>query len=103
MLNSIHKFKFDDTYDFMNMIYVLDYLGYRQFTDRFIELLLKISNSLAKKNSYLFIANPVYRQEDMDRLNQFEFLFKQFGLILKKKEILQHSQYQIGLILLYRP
>ena len=93
--SDIFELRTTDTFDVINLSFVLDYLGFRDHPKYFCRTILKLYNLLSK-DGLLIIFNPVYIKEDISRLNAYEFIFIQYGFSLQKKQIINVGEFDIA-------
>lgn len=79
-----------EKYDLIVLSFILDYLGFNKFPQKFIQLMWQFTEHL-KENGKILIIHPVYKQADLDRLKAFTEIFKNFNLKIKSASTEQSS------------
>ncbi len=90
----IHQFfpnpEKQEKYDLIVLSFILDYLGFNKFPQKFIQLMWQFTEHL-KENGKILIIHPVYKQADLHRLKAFTEIFKNFNLQIEKASTEQSS------------
>lgn len=89
--SDIHKFfPQDEKYDLIVLSFILDYLGFNKFPQKFIQLMWQFTEHLEDDGKILII-HPVYKQADLHRLKAFTEIFKHFHMQIEKASTEQSS------------
>ncbi len=89
--SDIHQF-FPQTekYDLIVLSFILDYLGFNKFPQKFIQLMWQFTEHVEDGGKILII-HPVYKQADLHRLKAFTEIFKNFHIQIEKASTEQSS------------
>ena len=92
----------NNKYDLILMSFVVDYLGFDRFPERFAFLLLRISKALVMEGFFI-IVNPLYREEDIKKYKKMEVMLQNFKLQSLQKKVIQGEEYKIIVWVLTKP
>lgn len=92
-LERLHK-----KYDLLCFNFVLDYLGFQKHPKQFSRHLFAVLKSITAPECTMIVFNPVYKDEDFEKLNQYIYLFNNFGFRVVYKEIIQENTFKIACI-----
>lgn len=92
-LEKVHK-----KYDLLCFNFVLDYLGFQKHPKRFSRYLYTALKTITSPECTVVIFNPVYKDEEFEKTNQYIYLFNNFGFRVVYKEIIQENTFKIACI-----
>lgn len=92
-LEKLHK-----KYDLLCFNFVLDYLGFQKHPKQFSSALFTALKSVTAPECTVMVFNPVYKDEEFEKLNQYIYLFNNFGFRVVYKEIIQENTFKIACI-----
>ncbi len=87
-------------YDLIIFNFILDYLGFQKHPKNFSQKLFILLKTVVIENTQILIINPVYQDEDFEKLNQYIYLFNNFGFKVESQEIIQENTFRIVCLVL---
>jgi predicted TPR repeat methyltransferase len=90
--------KLDGKFDLLCFSFTLDYLGFQKHPQKFTENLYSFLSSHIESQCDLFIFNPVYSEKNLEDLQKYFFIFKNFGFHLKRNELLDVGEFKLACI-----
>ncbi|MCC2678132.1 MAG: Nodulation protein (NodS) [Pseudobdellovibrio sp.] len=76
-------------FDLLCFSFTLDYLGFQKYPEKFTENLFQLISHCAENHCDVFIFNPVYNDKNLEDLQKYFFIFKNFGFHPRRNEILE--------------
>lgn len=86
---------FTQKYDLLCFNFVLDYLGFQKHPKQFSRHLYAILKTITAPECTVVVFNPVYQDEEFEKINQYIYLFNNFGFRVIYKEIIQENTFKI--------
>ena len=90
--------KVHQKYDLLCFNFVLDYLGFQKHPKQFSRYLYTALKTVTSPDCTVVIFNPVYKDEEFEKTNQYIYLFNNFGFRVVYKEIIQENTFKIACI-----
>jgi len=75
-------------FDLICFSFALDYLGFQKYPEKFAENLYQLISQCCENHCDIFIFNPVYNDKNVEDLQKYLFIFKNFGFNPKRNELL---------------
>lgn len=97
-----HDFSYgNQVYDLLLLSFVMDYLGFEKFPERFVSLCLRWCESLRPGGTVL-IVQPIYNEKDEQRLQMMIKVLVQFGLKGTVKKVIDFHLYKVLVVCLVK-
>lgn len=89
-------------FDAVCFSFALDYLGFQKHPEKFAENLFNLINQCTEKQCDIFIFNPVYNENNIEDLQKYFFIFKNFGFNLRRNELLDVDGFKLACAILVK-
>ena len=94
--------KLQQKFDLLCFSFSLDYLGFQKYPKQFTKNLYELISSSAAKHCDLFIFNPVYNEKNLEDIDKYLFILKNFGFHLKHQEFLAGDGFKTACVMLVK-
>jgi ubiquinone/menaquinone biosynthesis C-methylase UbiE len=85
-------------FDLLCFSFSLDYLGFQKHPKKFAKSLYDFLSARTEAQCDVFIFNPVYAEKNLEDLQKYFFMFKNFGFHLKRNELLPADGFKLACI-----
>ena len=89
-------------FDLICFSFILDYLGFQKYPEKFAENLYQLLDTLSEDHTDIFIFNPVYSDKNLEDLQKYLFIFKNFGFHVRRNELLQVEGMKLSCLILVK-